>query len=73
MLTATATATASAFRVQDILRAFASWLEVPVVAEGVERESQMKYLIEHNCDHIQGYLVSKPLEEETAIRFLQGA
>ena len=44
-----------------------------VVAEGVERESQMKYLIEHNCDHIQGYLVSKPLEEETAIRFLQGA
>jgi biopolymer transport protein ExbB/TolQ len=31
MLTATATATASAFRVQDILRAFANWLEVPVV------------------------------------------
>ena len=40
------------------------------VAEGVEHESQMQYLVEHNCDHIQGYLVSRPLDEEAALRFL---
>ena len=40
------------------------------VAEGVEQESQLRYLIEHNCDYIQGYLVSKPLDEDNALRFL---
>ncbi len=40
------------------------------VAEGVEHEAQLRYLKQHNCDKIQGYLVSKPLDEEDAIRFL---
>lgn len=42
-----------------------------VVAEGVEYESQMQYLIDHHCDHIQGYLISKPLEEDSALAFLR--
>ena len=25
----------------------------------------------HNCDKIQGYLISKPLDEEDAIEFLK--
>ncbi|MGI6084138.1 MAG: EAL and GGDEF domain-containing protein, partial [Acetivibrionales bacterium] len=42
-----------------------------VVAEGVEQEKQMQYLKAHGCDKIQGYLISKPLDEEAAIEFLK--
>ena len=41
------------------------------IAEGVEYESQLQYLKEHNCDRIQGYLFSKPLDEEDALEFLK--
>ncbi|NLY92329.1 MAG: EAL domain-containing protein [Firmicutes bacterium] len=41
------------------------------VAEGVEHEIQLQYLKEHGCDQIQGYLISKPLDEEKAIDFLK--
>jgi sensor c-di-GMP phosphodiesterase-like protein len=41
-----------------------------VVAEGVEFEKQKQYLIEHNCDFMQGYLFSKPLAPEAAIELL---
>jgi len=40
------------------------------IAEGVEHESQLQYLKEHNCDRIQGYLVCKPFDEEAAFEFL---
>jgi EAL domain-containing protein (putative c-di-GMP-specific phosphodiesterase class I) len=40
------------------------------VAEGVEHDIQLQYLKEHDCDRIQGYLISKPLDEEDAIKFL---
>ena len=43
-----------------------------VVAEGVEEERQMQYLRDHNCDKIQGYLISRPLDEDKAIEFLKG-
>lgn len=39
-------------------------------AEGVEHESQLEYLKKHGCDKIQGYIVSKPLDEKTALEFL---
>lgn len=42
-----------------------------VVAEGIEHEKQMQYLKEHNCDKIQGYLISKPLDEKDAIELLK--
>lgn len=41
------------------------------IAEGVEHWSQLQYLKEHNCDRIQGYLISKPLDEDDAIMFLK--
>ena len=41
------------------------------IAEGVEYESQLQYLKEHSCDRIQGYLFSKPLNEEDALEFLK--
>lgn len=40
------------------------------VAEGVEYEEQKQYLQDCGCDKIQGYLISKPLDEEAAIELL---
>ena len=42
-----------------------------VVAEGVEQEAQRRYLVEHNCDFVQGNLFSKPLPAETVIKKLK--
>lgn len=41
------------------------------VAEGVEHEKQLEYLKRHNCDKVQGYLISKPLDEDKAIEFVE--
>ncbi len=41
------------------------------IAEGVEDERQLLYLKKHGCDKIQGYLISKPLDEQAAIDFLK--
>ncbi|MBU2894259.1 EAL domain-containing protein [Colwellia sp. D2M02] len=39
-------------------------LELEIVAEGVENEAQMSFLLEHGCNIIQGYLYSKPAPEQ---------
>ncbi len=36
-------------------------LNLKVVAEGVETEAELDFLIKHECDEIQGYLLSRPL------------
>ncbi len=41
-----------------------------VVAEGVESQEQLDYLIKHRCNKIQGYFFSKPIREETVIKTL---
>ncbi|NCC82197.1 MAG: EAL domain-containing protein, partial [Clostridia bacterium] len=46
-------------------------LGLKVVAEGVENQLQKDFLINNNCDIIQGYYYSKPLSEEAAIDFLK--
>ncbi len=38
-----------------------SSLNMSVLAEGVETESQRQFLIENNCNEVQGYLFSEPL------------
>jgi diguanylate cyclase (GGDEF)-like protein/PAS domain S-box-containing protein len=35
-------------------------LQIPVLAEGVETNSQHAFLMEEGCDQIQGYLVGRP-------------
>jgi EAL domain-containing protein (putative c-di-GMP-specific phosphodiesterase class I) len=42
------------------------------IAEGVEDEKQRQYLKDHNCDKIQGFLISRPLNEESVIEYLSG-
>ena len=56
--------------ISDII-SMAHKIGLSVVAEGVEDERQKAYLQKHGCDIIQGYLLSKPLAEESAINFLR--
>ena len=42
-----------------------------VIAEGVEHERQLQYLRENNCDRVQGYLISKPLDAQDALSLLE--
>ena len=36
-------------------------LKLKVVAEGIERQAELAFLVEHKCDEAQGYLFSRPL------------
>ena len=48
----------------ELILDIAEFLDVPVVAEGVEEESQLKLLKERGCELIQGYYFSKPVPPE---------
>ena len=41
--------------------AMAHSMNLKVIAEGVETEAQYKFLTDHNCEVIQGYLISQPV------------
>lgn len=52
--------------------AMAKNLSLGVTAEGVEREEQVAFLREHECNELQGYYISKPLPAgEVEERFLK--
>lgn len=40
----------------------AHWLNLSVVAEGVETKEQLEYLRNLGCDYIQGYYLAKPMD-----------
>ena len=45
-------------------------LNLKVIGEGVEKEEQFAFLQKQKCDHVQGYLFSKPLPVEELENFL---
>jgi diguanylate cyclase (GGDEF)-like protein/PAS domain S-box-containing protein len=45
-------------------------LDIIVIAEGVETEEELEILKQFRCDHIQGYLISKPIHPKDIERFL---
>jgi predicted signal transduction protein with EAL and GGDEF domain len=48
--------------------ALAHALQIQVVAEGVENEAQREFLRSCGCDFIQGFLVGKPVDADTAAK-----
>ena len=48
-------------------------LELEVIAEGVETEEQLAFLKGHECDQLQGFLLSKPLAAPDFDRFLDNS
>nr|WP_278187238.1 MULTISPECIES: bifunctional diguanylate cyclase/phosphodiesterase [Bacillaceae] len=45
-------------------------LHIEVVAEGVETEEQLAFLLKYHCSLIQGYLFSKPIDVDAFSRLL---
>ncbi|MCQ2482507.1 MAG: bifunctional diguanylate cyclase/phosphodiesterase [Clostridia bacterium] len=55
----------------SILR-MARWLDIPVIAEGVELLDQADFLQSIGCNYIQGYLYSKPIPADEFVQLLRG-
>ena len=46
-------------------------LGIKTVAEGVETIAQYNSIVNMKCDYIQGFLMSKPMDEEAALEFVK--
>ena len=49
----------------QLILAMADQLNLRVVAEGVETEAQSRFLFEHDCHALQGYLLARPMPFES--------
>lgn len=54
-----------------VILMLAQALNLKVVAEGVETEEQLNFLVNENCDYIQGYYYSKPVPSADFTKLLQ--
>lgn len=59
------------FEIVKLIITLAHNLNMHVVAEGVETVEQQRLLNELNCEYLQGYLFSKPLDAQAAGDFLR--
>ncbi|WP_439503712.1 EAL domain-containing protein [Methylophaga sp.] len=60
---------------QAIVRAIlalADGLHMQVIAEGVETESQLRFLQDHQCKFFQGFLFSRPIPANEFVKLLLG-
>jgi EAL domain-containing protein (putative c-di-GMP-specific phosphodiesterase class I) len=51
----------------DTIIVMAQKLNLEIVAEGIETEEELEYLIARDCDHFQGYYFSRPVPYEQFI------
>jgi diguanylate cyclase (GGDEF)-like protein len=47
-------------------------LQIKVVAEGVEKQEQLQFLRDHQCDELQGFLFSQPLSRDEFFELMKG-
>lgn len=59
----------AAIILESIVR-MAKWMQMRVVAEGVETQSEWDYLKSVECDLVQGYYFHKPMPEEEFLKLL---
>lgn len=69
-ITAGAMATEDGLTLLDHSVNLAHQLKLNCVAEGVESEATMRYLMGNGCEHIQGYYISRPLDRSSFIKFI---
>jgi len=62
---------ASAKKLADAVIKLAHALNFNVVAEGVEFEAQRSVLADLGCNHVQGYLYSKPVSEDKLFKLIR--
>ena len=58
-------------RLIEVIIDIADYLSVPVIAEGVETEEQLRALRAMGCDLVQGYYFSKPVPPEEYESFME--
>ncbi|BCS55681.1 EAL domain-containing protein [Geobacter sp. SVR] len=61
----------TAATVVNTIIAMGQELDMELVAEGVETDEQLTYLLDRNCTVMQGYLFSRPLSAEQCASFVQ--
>ena len=59
-------------RLIELIIDIADYLNVPVIAEGVETEEQLNALRAMGCEIVQGYYFSRPVPAVEFERFLKG-
>lgn len=52
------------YRMVEIMKDIAGFMDVSVIAEGVETEEQYRLMKKAGCDYLQGYYFSKPVPPE---------
>ena len=60
------------FHLVELIIDIARYLKVPVIAEGVENENQLRLLKDAGCDLVQGYYFSRPLPVDEFERNILG-
>lgn len=50
--------------------AMAREMNLRIVAEGVETEKQMKFMCDHHCNELQGYLLARPMRIDALKEFI---
>lgn len=56
--------------IAEVIIMLAKALNLKIVAEGVETQPQLDFLVEKECDYIQGYYYSRPLPADEFTRLL---